>query len=427
MPIFEHTGPDVAPAGVQEVRLGGGSIIWSAGADLGGDIEDFESGDLSAYFGDTDDFTIQSYETVEGDNALRGEERSSSARRMIHSTPGDGLDHYPQQGERIYWWGMAPDEERPYLSFGGPDYDNTYTAYLAVRDNEIWLRRRDEGSATWLASESVGLSGGTWYENRIEWYEDGRIRYSVHDSNGDELEVIEATDTTYSERGVGWGYNSNTSGDNTCYYDYVWSEALPERVVVDDFEDGDLSEYSGNDGDFSVVSGTSWEGSYALYRDTETEFNGIYSQPGDGLPEYPSRGDRIKAYYKLDGEESKAAFRWAGQNPVDSALVYDDQYYIYIQRRGSNIALWKATDGDATQLDETDVTVPGDWIELDISYGDPTISVTVINTSNDSIVTELSADDTDHTDGGIGISDHSGDQVEDSYWYADYITTRSTG
>jgi hypothetical protein len=60
-------------------------------------------------------------------------------------------------------------------------------------------------------------------------------------------------------------------------------------LTVEDWEDGDMSEYGGNTGYFSVGTSPIWEGSYAVESSHSGGDYGIYST--SGLEIYPSEGD----------------------------------------------------------------------------------------------------------------------------------------
>lgn len=79
-------------------------------------------------------------------------------------------------------------------------------------------------------------------------------------------------------------------------------------AVIDDFEDGDLSEWTLVSGDTSngdyaqTQTGTVQEGSYAveIHNDPSGDTPAIKSQPGDGLPVYPTENSKVEFYYNFN-------------------------------------------------------------------------------------------------------------------------------
>jgi hypothetical protein len=72
--------------------------------------------------------------------------------------------------------------------------------------------------------------------------------------------------------------------------------------IIDNFERGDLSPYSGLTGIASVQSDVVQTGDYALEIDPDEDGStGIFSFPGDGLPNYPSEGDITEYFVRQSG------------------------------------------------------------------------------------------------------------------------------
>lgn len=79
-------------------------------------------------------------------------------------------------------------------------------------------------------------------------------------------------------------------------------------TVIDDFEDGDLAEWTLVSGDTSggdyaqTQTGTVHEGSTAVevHNDPSGDTPAIKSTPGDGLPTYPTETSKVEFYYNFD-------------------------------------------------------------------------------------------------------------------------------
>lgn len=62
--------------------------------------------------------------------------------------------------------------------------------------------------------------------------------------------------------------------------------------LIDDMEDNDLTEYSTNNGNWSLTNSTTLEGSYHIV-ESNGNFAHLRSYPGDGLPNYYPRGEAL--------------------------------------------------------------------------------------------------------------------------------------
>lgn len=74
---------------------------------------------------------------------------------------------------------------------------------------------------------------------------------------------------------------------------------------VDNFEDGDLSEYAGATGSFTVQSSTVWDGSWALQRDSGSSAASIVSQ--SGLDNYPQQGEEFGWFVYIPSSSNASA------------------------------------------------------------------------------------------------------------------------
>jgi len=98
---------------------------------------------------------------------------------------------------------------------------------------------------------------------------------------------------------------------------------VDDREVVDDFEDGDLSEYSGDTGAFGFTSG--FEGARAL----QSPSGGTPPTTGriestQGLPAYPTTGDRVTLRLRngqSGGDNSRPLFKVFDVNTANSILI----------------------------------------------------------------------------------------------------------
>lgn len=183
-------------------------------------IEDFESGDISDYGGDTGDFSIQSTTVYQGSNALTDSNTDGSvisatdaaytvsAPVRIHCRMAlDGGDF-----GGIYWFTQAEAAEssnsgylfQPHRGGGDPQ--------------QARLLRLDSGSLTQLATADSGYNvDGTFGLIEVDHLSDGSITVTTYNSSGSQANQLSASDTNYSSGGIGFRQGSN-SGE---YWDWV--------------------------------------------------------------------------------------------------------------------------------------------------------------------------------------------------------------
>lgn len=154
-------------------------------------------------------------------------------------------------------------------------------------------------------------------------------------------------------------------------------------TIVDDFEDQNLNEYSGNLGFFGF-STDSAEGSFSLTSATNNE--AIRSFPGDGLDAYPTRGDTVSWYHKVtDGGSNRSRVSLFGywfSAPSDN----NNNYYIQID------------DGNNTDLVEdnassSEIPPNGTWVKNRVETTSSQIDYTILSEDESNVFATLSATD----------------------------------
>lgn len=173
--------------------------------------------------------------------------------------------------------------------------------------------------------------------------------------------------------------------------------------VIDRFNDQDLSEYSGDTGEFSFTTTDSevYEGTAAL---VATGSTGHEITSSSGLDNYPSRGDTFRIrVWGVNGPE-RPIFRFFR---TDS----NNLYYILVDISGNDIILRKITTGTNTKLaEDTSVAYThSGYQEIEVDTSDTannTISVTVWDDSGTQIGS-ASTTDSDHDSGGIAILENA--------------------
>lgn len=201
-------------------------------------IEDFETGSLGAWTS-TSGLTVQSSTVAEGSYAVEISNPSNAF--QAYSAQGDGLDYYPQKGDRFSMLMRESGSRLPTWNFG-VDTSNSegYYVFLHTQDRlEVGITS-GSGSFTSLNTTSISESTDTWYEVEVQWHDgsgslsDNTIEvtlYSVDTSKdlsqelgrGTELASVTAQDSTYaSNRGIGIADGNNSSAPPYGYIDRVW-------------------------------------------------------------------------------------------------------------------------------------------------------------------------------------------------------------
>jgi hypothetical protein len=199
-----------------------------------------------------------------------------------------------------------------------------------------------------------------------------------------------------------------SSGTEFEAHDATEVNVIPDSEI-DHFEDGDISEYSGNTGAFTVQSTTVKEGSYAL-EGSMSSGNAVKIASSSGLPYYPQRGDSIGYWVRFSGDQPNPNFRWAETNSGA------DRYNLDYRDDSGEWRLRSRVGDSPSQLDSFAYSpTQGAWyyayvedylsdgtIFVSIYEGDPTVDSNQIGT--------LSATNSDHDTGGIsfGVNDSSG-------------------
>lgn len=173
--------------------------------------------------------------------------------------------------------------------------------------------------------------------------------------------------------------------------------------IVDDFEDGDMSEWFGNTGRSTVQTGTVWNGTYAL---------GHYT-PGDGkypiastsgLPYYPQAGDTFRIYFYPNTTDYVGHLGWAQQNnSINGSTTTGAGYEVKI--RSSNCGGEFDILKDESNISNGSISgITNQWNYVEIVWGGSgSIDATVYAASDDSQIANVSATDSTYTSGGISI------------------------
>lgn len=182
-------------------------------------------------------------------------------------------------------------------------------------------------------------------------------------------------------------------------------------TLIYDFEDQDLTQHFDNvDSSFNNFTTTAFEGTYA-HDPSNSSFDKIDSQPGDGLNAYVNKGDEIDAYiYITNTNVGKWALNFATQDT-------DNHYRILLDPPNDNFRLQIVDGGSISDISSAFgySYSSGVWRRLNIKRGDGSsfslsdndLQATLYDTSSQSgnqLVQESGNDSTFASEVGLGIT-----------------------
>jgi hypothetical protein len=221
------------------------------------------------------------------------------------------------------------------------------------------------------------------------------------------------------------------------YYENVsagsLSSAVNTMISVDDFEDGNITEYSGQNSLFQVDGGSAFGGSFGL------ELNGANkgTRLNPGIARFDqnfgntsdSKTIRFMQYIDTSaGPSDEVCTLFAVQSPVTSNLNYGvclEQFGVDRITLAKNVL---STDnfGTVVQLASSTVTYTTGWYEVEVDWlTDDTINVDLYNPSG-VLAASLSTTDSSYSSGGYGFTSWGQNGDWDSYIVRPYMASEPT-
>lgn len=215
--------------------------------------------------------------------------------------------------------------------------------------------------------------------------------------------VVGSQHTTDSDFQAGTLTNMSVvgSGDDAT----VELESGTSTTVYDDFDDGDISEYSGETGSATVQSSTAVSGSALNLSTTGGDNPDLFST--SGLNAYPERGETFSFRANLDTDRIRGRYYFGLQGGESFG---DGTYRVLLDDNQNQLALGVSdSSGSGTTLDTDSIDFPNDqFLYVEVDYGD---------TVQDEI--EVTVYDDDPDDGGSQLAqvfvDESADSVSASW------------
>lgn len=423
--------------------------FWISGGSGGGTsspVETFDDGDIAEYSGNTGSFNVQSSTTYGGSDYALVSATSGGFARIYNSSALDS-GNMPQRGDTFNIYVRGSDVGtgdnlyvRPAFAVqDGGTYDNFYFIQLGFHNDYFSISEEVAGSdsvvgdsdpATADTTLSPGLSADTWYRIEVDWGSDGNMSASIYDDTDTLMATVFGDDSTWDSGEIGfevddrvaadvyfdeWTIGTSTTSaatagtvsqedwnlgtfngtsadrkDNSGTLGIGYRNETETEKTVDGLEDGDISEYSRDTGSFSVASGAARTGSFGLnFTGVGSGYQEMFSYPGDGLPNYVSKGDTFSFWARSSvpdgGTFAQAEFAF-GKEPAD---VDDDYYTIFIPFEDGDFAITKHNDTvDGAQVTDSGAFTnsPRSWYKAEVQwFRNDTISATLYNNSGDQL------------------------------------------
>ena len=173
-------------------------------------------------------------------------------------------------------------------------------------------------------------------------------------------------------------------------------------TVIDNFEDGNNSEYSGDTAEFTVVGSSAYERTYRLEASDptngKTDAGGMYNNSAT-----VSQGETLRFLKYIDtgsGSADEVCTLFGTQNQTQNYAVCLELFGVDRISIAQDV-LHRDTSG--TVLASTTVTYSTGWYEVEVDWAtDDSISVTL--SKDGSVVATTSTTDTSYSSGGIGYT-----------------------
>lgn len=197
------------------------------------------------------------------------------------------------------------------------------------------------------------------------------------------------------------------------YYDNATAtdaSATTTFLFADNYEDNNISEYSGDTSQFDTLAAFNYEGSYGLGAAAGQES----SQTTDGIYRTDismSQGETIRFFQYVDmntppsgGADDEPCMLFGVQTPGSG----NNNYAVCLDPLGTDQIVIaedvSSNDGSGTALDTTNVTFTTGWYEVEIDWlTTDAINVNVYD-DNGTFFASANATDTTYTTGGVGFS-----------------------
>lgn len=225
--------------------------------------------------------------------------------------------------------------------------------------------------------------------------------------------------------------DASATGNGVLQTRAVASGGTTIPTIIDDFEDGDVSEYREyDDNDYGNISTstTSYEGTYSA--DIEISDSGFgtssihfLSLEGEGLDYYPDRGKEIVAKFRTENGPGDIGLIFGANGPYTDYENYDQMYFFTFDMVNEYASLGYGVGGTEVFGEDVD-TVPSEneWFTMRVNYTRTgSIGVTVENDAGTTTYFQGDGFDDRDVGTGFGIFGGGGDNTDPTHVYVDDI------
>ncbi|WP_090617115.1 LamG domain-containing protein [Natrinema salaciae] len=397
-----------------------------------GIIDDFEREELTEYSFDDE----ASLSDAAARNGMHGLDLDGNSNTSGAVRSDSGLGTYPGPDDIWeFWWNPQTTNQNFNVNFALQSGDLTegFRVNVSLDDSNQLISFQERGSSgdTYLGQADLDIQTDTWYRTIVDGSRsDG---WSVHVDTGEGSSVVgefETDATQYTQYGTS-GIAYWISGADRVYLDDIatrdtnpLNEEETPGTVVDDFEDGSLSEYTVSGADGTTASDTAaFRGSYGLELDGPSGGSGTI-RSDSGLNAYPGQNDKWEFWWnpQTESEFFRVTFAIQSDDRSESLRLVtrldSSTQYVQLQERGTN--------GD-NYLGHADLDLaPGTWYRTVVDgTGADDWTISVDTGEGTATVGEFTSEPTQYTwydRSGIAYWISGTDHV-----YLDDVTIRTEG
>lgn len=407
----------------------------------GGTIDTFDDQDFTEY-SHTNSDSVDSYWTWTTSPArsnYAAQRDGGGGYNQQVSAGGDGLNAYPQQSDRISTWVRVSNTGVTQMGFFFmyDDDNNRAFARILPSSGDLEVYTIESGTVDSLTT-TWSPSAGAWYELVVEWDDGstfggsaGDMTAYLYDSSGNQVASVGPVSNTTND-GTGTGQAYGVFSDPNGYTTYHDEATIPNRepdpvsegTVIDDFEDGDIAEYTNtaNNGTSAASTDVAVEGSYSLYQThSGTDYEQLISE--SGLDQYPASDGTTRVYLNLQAAGNTAYFFYFA---CQSETELPNGYTIAFMPESGELAIVKdASDILASTTGISWGNYTNQWLFCYLDWqSDGSIIAEMYehgqDPANDSAFASVSTVDTTYESGGVGFEANDRGDTATVYW--DYLT-----
>lgn len=432
-------------------------------------IDDFEDQSISEYsagnlaVSSNAEWNVRNF-AHDGDYGLRADFEGPEDTFAEDLTSGS-LENTPSQGDTFDGWMYSTLEDETgatwtYIIFGGDVANDDYyriglKSTEASSQDTFKIEKVNNGTVVKSDSKTfVGQGFDSWYQYEVDW-SDPTISVDINDAGGSTFKTVSIDDTDYTSGEFGHAIGAE-KGDNQSV---TTSSTTTENKTLDDFEDGDLANWSEVQGDhksnhitWSNQQNVVQEGNNAVYADlskpaSDPDEDQEEFLVSDGFSETPSRGDQIKFWVRFGrttvNTNSSCYFHFGWQdkdNKYTMEFDFDDgtdsldaTTYVALDTDGTN-------NFDIDTLNNKNSGNEDKWFEVTINWDNDQVDnagdiEAIVDDANGNNLTTLTINNTAYDTGDVALEidgfgtdddDMNGDAYFDDIRFETTTTTEST-